>query len=640
MWTSLLALYGPWLFPLSPDQTARSGAGSWVQQLTGADSALLPPWIPGDREAAATILSSLISCLAALQQHASAPATLSLVWQLYASQWAQVGVKEHVLGVVHPALLTLDWAQFRPSSRDVELMVRLVGSYLPACHAFLGSLVCSVDWAGLVEGSSAAGPALLPALLCLLVKLGGEPAVRQGGRLLPALDTALSWPWQSLQPPQYEPIAQWAVMSLDCKCVVRHPDRSPMDEAVLRLLRTAAGFPPDQEEEGILDTSESTVAKQKIWVKCCTRLLVSVGSKQKNFLSHHQPALHTAIRKILEDLALVSGAGGAASQTVVKDFLSLLNSNQQSVLPGSSLMVLQSWLTTQPHTAPVLHALLNQAAITVHDSKLGAGVLEAVLESCFTEVGGCDGQVGGRWGGVLPHLSWPAGPRLQQLLDQALQAGHLLTLHSFLCHKRPGLQSSREEQQVGSSLLEWVRCLAQPVLPGTNTEPKLALFYRQLVTLIQRQAEHGDLGWAVRTIAQFSDLLAQLADCSPGWSQNLLGAIGLRSSAGLSHKAKFLARALHVYLKMLLNENKSGLVEKELDDEASERRKKCISSGEVKPHMDKLAAFKSNKAFSGIHDLVDWVLVQIKDDSNCLADAHLFIDHIVIDKLYTELYLQ
>ena len=77
-----------------------------------------------------------------------------------------------------------------------------------------------------------------------------------------------------------------------------------------------------------------------------------------------------------------------------------------------------------------------------------------------------------------------------------------------------------------------------------------------------------------------------------------------------------------------------------MDDEASERRKKCISSGEVKPHMDKLAAFKSNKAFSGIHDLVDWVLVQIKDDSNCLADAHLFIDHIVIDKLYTELYLQ
>ena len=194
---------------------------------------------------------------------------------------------------------------------------------------------------------------------------------------------------------------------------------------------------------------------------------------------------------------------------------------------------------------------------------------------------------------------------------------------------------------LASSVLEWLRSLSLAPGLGAGAEAKLPLLYRQLVTLLQRQNQLGpEPAWTVAALLQLCDVLAAIADTSPGWGQNLLGAIGLGSSNTVSHKGKFLARSLLVYLRMLVNSKRTSLMEKLLDEDSADSRKKLISSPEVKPHVEKLSSFKSNKAFSGIHDLIDWVLYQIKDESNTLADAHLFIDHIVIDKLYVELYLQ
>ena len=37
-----------------------------------------------------------------------------------------------------------------------------------------------------------------------------------------------------------------------------------------------------------------------MWIKCCAKLLTSVCSKQKNFLSINQPALHTTLRQVFK----------------------------------------------------------------------------------------------------------------------------------------------------------------------------------------------------------------------------------------------------------------------------------------------------------------------------------------------------
>ena len=45
---------------------------------------------------------------------------------------------------------------------------------------------------------------------------------------------------------------------------------------------------------------------------------------------------------------------------LVKQFLSLLNSSPNSVLPGSAMSVTQSWLSQHNGTAPLVTALLRQ----------------------------------------------------------------------------------------------------------------------------------------------------------------------------------------------------------------------------------------------------------------------------------------
>jgi hypothetical protein len=49
---------------------------------------------------------------------------------------------------------------------------------------------------------------------------------------------------------------------------------------------------------------------------------------------------------------------------------------------------------------------------------------------------------------------------------------------------------------------------------------------------------------------------------------------------------------------------------------------------------------KNNKGFLGLYELIDWVLLQVHDESNTLDDAHNFIDYLTINKLYVELYMK
>jgi len=126
---------------------------------------------------------------------------LSHLLALYAEHYAQAAIKDHIFGVIHPALAALPWADFRPRLTDVDAMMKIISQFLPQCHAFLGTIFVQMDWQTFVaqqeEGGASPGAArLLPALFCLLVKLSSEPSVRQSGRLLGILTQAERWPWR------------------------------------------------------------------------------------------------------------------------------------------------------------------------------------------------------------------------------------------------------------------------------------------------------------------------------------------------------------------------------------------------------------------------------------------------------------
>ena len=182
--------------------------------------------------------------------------------------------------------------------------------------------------------------------------------------MLALVTEAEAWDWSCVEAAQYESLAQWWVMSVDCRVAVRHPDRSTLDEAVIRLLRAAAGF-------GAKAAGPGSVGKQRVWVRCSARLLATCGSKQRNFLAHHQPGLHSGLRKLLEDIGETADISPPAATGLVRDYLGAMNSPSSSVLPGSSLTVLQSWLHTASPSTVLLHSLLNQAGVGVTDAKIG-----------------------------------------------------------------------------------------------------------------------------------------------------------------------------------------------------------------------------------------------------------------------------
>merc|ERR1712098_490411 len=111
-------------------------------------------------------------------------------------------------------------------------------------------------------------------------------------------------------------------------------------------------------------------------------------------------------------------------------------------------------------------------------------VMETVIESCFKEK---ETDCCPSWQNVLDHISWPTGTRIQQILGQAVQSGHVLLLFAYLQFRRPQASSIKEEQMITSTVLEWLRNISLETGPGV--EPKLPLLYRQLVTLLQRQNE-------------------------------------------------------------------------------------------------------------------------------------------------------
>jgi len=102
-----------------------------------------------------------------------------------------------------------------------------------------------------------------------------------------------------------------------------------------------------------------------------------------------------------------------------------------------------------------------------------------------------------------------------------------------------------------------------------------------------------------------------------------------------------LARALATFIRSLLNVERTGLIEKQI--EASEEgsiKELVLQSQDMKIQLEKLRAYKSNKGFSGFQDVLLWVLNQVELEVNLVADTPLFIDYLVRDKLYTEIYLR
>ena len=127
---------------------------------------------------------------------------------------------------------------------------------------------------------------------------------------------------------------------------------------------------------------------------------------------------------------------------MIKDYLSIFNTTSSSVLPGSALVVTQSWLALSHTSSLLIAAFLKHAGLVVKDGKIASALLEAGLESYFRD----GAEVKPSWNAVKTMVSWPSGNKIKDLLEASVGQGCCLTLYAYLDQKQDSCLDSLEEQ--------------------------------------------------------------------------------------------------------------------------------------------------------------------------------------------------
>ncbi len=179
----------------------------------------------------------------------------------------------------------------------------------------------------------------------------------------------------------------------------------------------------------------------------------------------------------------------------------------------------------------------------------------------------------------------------------------------------------------------------------------MVLLYVTFFHLCVRQLDYGGAEEAVtRHVLEFVDILTPHALGKTG-SWDLLGALGLSSSYKMSPRARFLAVSLVVYLRsQVVDGNKrmryrrrkksAGEEEEEGADPDAALPPISATSVELVASREVLLGLRTQRAFLGLSDLIDWVADFSADEANELGAVDELIRHLVPNRLYVEKYLQ
>jgi hypothetical protein len=159
---------------------------------------------------------------------------------------------------------------------------------------------------------------------------------------------------------------------------------------------------------------------------------------------------------------------------LVREMLSLLNTNANSVLPHLSQSVLDRWIRGHTAQSPLVRAMLNVAGPTVVRPDALAPVLEAVLMAFFCDDDedvvpqDAEADLGTKahtpgadiWSSIISDLSLPTDQnRVRALLERSVGEGHCLLLYAYLRLRLPKCLDIKEESVVIKSVMDWLRHL-------------------------------------------------------------------------------------------------------------------------------------------------------------------------------------
>ncbi|KAG1714716.1 Ectopic P granules protein 5 [Nymphon striatum] len=202
VWKDVLSVFAPWILPITSEQST------------------CLPWIETDKNLAKFMMSRFTECVAFINEMFSVPkSSLSLLWNLYATTYAQASGTEHIVSVCHHCFINLPWNMTFLTLEDVQLMVK------HECVSFMGQIFIQVHWGNVINFYSQMNAKyelylLHTDILQLFLKLSFEESIIQTGVMPSILADARNFYWSLVKYEDYDLVLSWFVDNCDPLCVL------------------------------------------------------------------------------------------------------------------------------------------------------------------------------------------------------------------------------------------------------------------------------------------------------------------------------------------------------------------------------------------------------------------------------------
>ncbi|KAL1452558.1 hypothetical protein WDU94_006776 [Cyamophila willieti] len=677
----LISLYSPWILPYLTSQLIEPTA-SWIQQLTD-DRSILHPWVEADNEDASRLVHGFVESIKFMIDMLPASTNIySFVWQFYTAHFTHSTLREHILCVVHSHLIHLAWVKFLPSLTDLELMLKLVDQYLPACHTFLSQVFIQIQWNNVIQKyhqSDSISSKIHCTLLHLLIKLANEPSIRQSNKITPLLLEAQSFAWHLLDAQWYEQVTNWFVMSYEPHVMLQSSCAANVsvgvDLAALDLLQVAAGYTVSTSGAGVYHPSTSR--KRQIFVRACVRMTLQLASRYKTVIQNQPADVKKSITSMIDKVETIISSSVQEHLRVyegsllLSELLLLLNQSASS-LGNISLEAFCDWLASSTNSGTgrsiVLCGILKVGgAVVKNDIALGQ-LLETCVRVWFQQTLPPSSQPVGKqesseqqdespgsddWSKLLT-LFQKVPPKSPPFEDSLLAQNCLLTLYMVLVKNLPPPAAGTSPSVPGTDLSQNAAVLSKlisylgQITPNEGLdESKLPLLWMLYVQLIHTGCQEGNA--PVQSLNILLSHLNGFISYKPSWQ--LLSAIGLKKQTVVSSKCRLLCKSLVGFILTQLPERVEGEPEGPTITTQYIRQQPgapghltsysgdLVPSSEAFKTMYQLEQLLADKNYIDLKPQLKLAMQCVWDPDYSMANCHQFVIQLA-KQLYNEGYIQ
>ncbi|KAI5698317.1 hypothetical protein M8J75_005068 [Diaphorina citri] len=656
LWPTLVSVYSPWILPYLTSQLTEPTA-SWIQQLTD-DRSILQPWVEADIQDASRMVLGFVETMKFMLEMLPASTNIySFIWQFYTAHFTHSSMKEHVLGVIHSHLIHLQWIKFLPNLYDLELMLKLVDQYLPACHTFLSQVFIQIQWNNVIQKyhqSDATSTKIHCTLLHLLIKLSNEPSIRQSNKITPLLLEAQGYSWHLVDAQWYEQVSNWFVMSYEPHVMLQSNIGTPitsLDVAALDLLQVAAGY-----VKNVATYHPTTSRKRQIFVRACVRMTLQLATRYKNIVQSQQADVKQSICNMIDKVETIIESSVPdhlqvyESGLLLSELLCLLNQSN-SLLGSLSLEAFSDWLSLRTNRSVVLRGVLKvSGAVVKNDEALGT-LLEICVRAwfCNTSPRSVDDQGEAQpppppeWS-KLVTIFQKVPPKSPPFESALVSHNHLLTLYTLLVKNiPPGSSDLSQNAAVLSKLISYINS----IVPNEGLdESKLPLLWCLFVQLCITGCEQSNA--TVQSLTVLLNHLNEFYNYKQAWQ--LLHAIGIKKHTVVSNRCRVLSKALVSYILVQLPERIEGDTTPSMTSQyvrqtalapghLSSTSSDLVPSAEALRSVSQLEQLLSDKNYTDLKSQIELALTYIRSADNSLHNCDQFIMRLA-KQLYSEAYIQ